>query len=90
MAGGHYMGEKGRITLIMKDGKPVAHGTKINNHLYKMGLTLRDQHPMLTNLGLGSNQTNPKIAFLRKHRDSGTELQKPNIHVTLTRNAADQ
>jgi hypothetical protein len=32
-AGGHYVGGKGAITLITRNGQHVAQGTKINNNL---------------------------------------------------------
>jgi hypothetical protein len=44
-AGGRYIGGGGTITLITKDGKHIAQGTKVNNNLYKMKLTTRKPHP---------------------------------------------
>ena len=40
-AGGRYNGRNGEITLITKDGMPVAQGTKISNHLYHMKMVIR-------------------------------------------------
>jgi hypothetical protein len=44
-AGGCYIGGGGKITLITKDGKHIAHGTKVDNNLYKMKLTTWTPHP---------------------------------------------
>jgi hypothetical protein len=41
-AGGRYIGGKGKITLIAKNGKAIAQGDKINNHLYKMKMVLNN------------------------------------------------
>src|ERR1700722_5246724 len=35
-SGGRYQGGSGQLSLITKDKRLVATGTKINNHLYKM------------------------------------------------------
>jgi GAG-pre-integrase domain len=40
-AGGRYIGGGGAIKLITKDGKHVARGTKIDNNLYKMKVSIR-------------------------------------------------
>jgi len=40
-AGGRYTGGGGAILLTTKDGKHVAKGTKINNNLYKMKVSIR-------------------------------------------------
>ena len=42
-ASGHYTGGGGAITLITKDGRHVAQGNKINNHLYKMKMAVKHQ-----------------------------------------------
>src|SRR5271168_1832836 len=47
-AGGRYVGGKGKITLITQNGQQVVQGTKINNNLYKMRLTLRNSHSHLS------------------------------------------
>ena len=47
-AGGRYVGGKGKITLITQNGQQVAQGTKIDNNLYKMRLTLRNSHSLLS------------------------------------------
>ena len=39
-AGGKYKGGGGALTLMDVDGTPVAQGTQIENHLYKMEVTL--------------------------------------------------
>jgi hypothetical protein len=41
-AGGRYIGGKGKLTLVTKDGKHVAHGTKMDKHLYKMDVSMKD------------------------------------------------
>ena len=52
-SGGRYIGGKGQLTLITKDGKEVAQGTKLDRHLYKMNVTVN-----LNRLKLSSeNQT---------------------------------
>ena len=38
-AGGKYIGGKGQLTLVTKDGKHVAQGTKMDKHLYKIDVT---------------------------------------------------
>jgi hypothetical protein len=40
-AGGRYTGGGGALTLITKDGKQVARGTKVGNNLYKMKVSIR-------------------------------------------------
>jgi hypothetical protein len=40
-AGGQYIGGRGVIKLITKDGTTIAKGTKINNNLYKMDVTMK-------------------------------------------------
>jgi hypothetical protein len=40
-AGGRYCGGKGQITLVTKDGKRIATGTKVENHLYKMNISTK-------------------------------------------------
>ena len=40
-AGGRYTGGGGAIILVTKDGKHVAKGTKIDNNLYKMKVSIR-------------------------------------------------
>jgi hypothetical protein len=40
-AGGKYIGGKGQLTLVTKDGKHVAQGTKMDKHLYKMDVTTK-------------------------------------------------
>src|SRR6202789_134191 len=47
-AGGTYSGGNGEITLITTDGRPIAHGNKIQNHLYNMDITIRRTHPTTT------------------------------------------
>ena len=39
-AGGWYIGGGGVLTLITKDGKIVAQGTKVENNLYKMSVVI--------------------------------------------------
>jgi hypothetical protein len=40
-AGGRYIGGDGYLTMITKDGKRIAKGTKISNHLYRMKMQVR-------------------------------------------------
>jgi GAG-pre-integrase domain/Zinc knuckle len=40
-AGGRYNGGNGELILITKDGMPVAQGTKIRNHLYRMKMVIK-------------------------------------------------
>ena len=35
------MGENGKITLTTKEGKNIAQGMKISNHLYKLKMVIR-------------------------------------------------
>ena len=53
-AGGCYNGINGEITLITKNGTPVAQGTKIHNHLYRMKMVVR---PPTQSNKLQSHQT---------------------------------
>ena len=46
-AGSQYVGRKGQITLITKDGKRVAKGKKISNNLYKMDLNPKRQMKLI-------------------------------------------
>jgi hypothetical protein len=39
--GGRYIGGKGELTLVMKDGRHVTHGKKMDKHLYKMDVTTK-------------------------------------------------
>jgi hypothetical protein len=43
-AGGNSFEGKGSITLVTKDERHVAHGKKIDNHLYRMKLTVQKPH----------------------------------------------
>jgi hypothetical protein len=40
-SGGKYLGRKGRLTLVTKDGKHIAHGVKMDKHLYKMDVVAK-------------------------------------------------
>jgi hypothetical protein len=40
-ARGWYTGGRGVLTLITKDGKQVAKGTKVDNNLYKMNVSVK-------------------------------------------------
>jgi hypothetical protein len=40
-AGGRYTGGRGALILITKDGKQVAKGTKVDNNLYKMNVSVK-------------------------------------------------
>ena len=40
-AGGCYNSRNGEITLITKNGMPVAQGIKIHNHLYHMKMVIK-------------------------------------------------
>ena len=44
-AGRRYTGGNGEITLITKNGTPVAQGIKIHNHLYRMKMDLKLSNP---------------------------------------------
>ena len=59
-AGGRYNGGNGEITLITKSGTPVAQGTKIHNHLYRMKMVIKpptrcstDELELRTRVGAG-------------------------------------
>jgi hypothetical protein len=39
--GAKYMGENGKITLTTKEGKTIAQGMKISNHLYKLKMVIQ-------------------------------------------------
>jgi hypothetical protein len=53
--GGWYQGGQGQIMLITKNGKPIMQGEKVNNHLYKMKMKMRN--PLINNV--------EPIAFVR-------------------------
>jgi hypothetical protein len=55
VAGRCYQGRQGQIMLITKNGKPVVQGEKVNNHLYKMKMKMKN--PLINNVG--------HIAFIR-------------------------
>ena len=55
-AGGQYIGGKGQMTLITKDGKRVAKGKKINNNLYKMDLKPQKTNKICSN-NVGNNSS---------------------------------
>jgi hypothetical protein len=40
-ARGQYIGGKGELTLVTKDGKHVAYGKKLDKHLYKMNVSVK-------------------------------------------------
>ena len=39
-ASSRYLGGKGELTLVTKDGKQIAHGRKLDRHLYKMDVSV--------------------------------------------------
>jgi hypothetical protein len=46
--GGQYVGVKGVVTLITKDGKPVVHGTKVDNNLYCLNVITSQPNKVLS------------------------------------------
>jgi hypothetical protein len=56
-AGGRYVGGRGTITLITKDGKSIAKGTKISNNLYKMKVSVREPNATHTKKYTATPQT---------------------------------
>lgn len=56
VAGGCYSGGNSEIILIMRDGKPIVHGNKICNHLYRMKMTIRNPFS-LHDINTPHNQT---------------------------------
>jgi GAG-pre-integrase domain len=74
-AGGNYFGGKGSITLVTKDGRPVAHGKKIDNHLYRMKLTVWKPHSIPSKNHTVNPQTfigcEPALSWEMWHRQFG-------------------
>jgi hypothetical protein len=69
-AGGQYTGGGGVITLITSDERQVARGNKINNHLYRMRMSIRKPT---------SNSSNPPTStdpqtFVRSELALGWEM----------------
>jgi hypothetical protein len=58
-SGGRYIGGKGQLTLVTKDGKRVAKGQKVDNNLYKM-----DLRPKLPRKISSEIQTNSSQAYV--------------------------
>jgi GAG-pre-integrase domain len=56
-AGGRYYGGEGYLTMVTKDGKRVAKGTKINNNLYKMKIKVRNPHAQYIKTTTSTPQT---------------------------------
>ena len=48
--GRKYMGENGKITLTSKEGRAIAQGIKISNHLYKMKMFIPQLSPRSSNI----------------------------------------
>jgi hypothetical protein len=46
--GGQYVGGKGVLTLITKDGKPVVRDTKVENNLYRLNVITSQPNKVLS------------------------------------------
>ena len=67
-AGGRYIGGKGELTLVTKDGKHVAHGKKMDKHLYKMNVSAKNAiHTSRDNEAFNSQGTIPSWETWHKH-----------------------
>jgi GAG-pre-integrase domain len=74
-AGGDYFGGKESITLVTKDGRHVAHGKKINNHLYRIKLTVQKPYSIPSKNHTENPQTfvgcEPALSWETWHRQFG-------------------
>ena len=78
-AGGRYLGGKGELTLVTKDGKHVANGKKLDKHLYKMDVSVKRSPSTSACDETFNNQVTP-LSWETWHRRYGhvgyTGLQK--------------
>jgi Reverse transcriptase (RNA-dependent DNA polymerase)/gag-polypeptide of LTR copia-type/Integrase core domain/GAG-pre-integrase domain len=74
-AGGRYTGGGGSLTLITKDGIPVARGTQIENNLYKMKVAIRKPDIKFT------KEANPQCFVINEPAQSWETWHKRFGHI---------
>jgi GAG-pre-integrase domain/Integrase core domain len=78
--GGQYVGGKGVLTLITKDGKPVVHGTKVENNLYHLNVITSQPNKLL----LEQVKFVPQTLFIHEPAQSWEIWHKRYGHVSYS------